>query len=190
MSRLRRTESIGSIANGLWGRLDRTGEVAGKARAIAAWRNVAGDEIAAHARGFALRDRELLVFVDSPVWANELSVLSENYRVAVNERLGKELVGSIRFTVSRKVEEGLADDAEDDRRDEAVRRDLVRPIKATEAEVEGVRRMAATVSNPALREAVVAAAVAHLEWRKGIEAHNAAERAIQRATGHDSRSVR
>ena len=28
MSRLRRSESIGSIANGLWGRLDRTGEVA------------------------------------------------------------------------------------------------------------------------------------------------------------------
>jgi len=190
MSRLRRTESIGSIANSLWGRLDRTGEVAGKARAIAAWRTVAGDEVAAHARGFALRDRELLVFVDSPVWANELSVLSENYRVAVNERLGKELVGSIRFTVSRKVEEGLADDAEDDRRDEAVRRDLVRPIKATEAEVEGVQRMAATVGNPALREAVIAAAVAHLEWRKGIEARNAAETAIQRATGPDSQPLR
>ena len=190
MSRLRRTESVGSIANALLGRLDRTGEVATKARAIAAWRTVAGDEVAAHARGFALRDKELLVFVDSPVWANELSVLSENYRVAVNERLGKELVDSIRFTVSRKVEEGLADDVEDDRRDDATQHDLVRPGKATEAEIEEVRQMAAGVSNPALRDAAVAAAVAHLEWRKGIEAHDAAERAIQRATGHDSRPLR
>lgn len=187
---MRRTESIGSIANGLWGRLDRTGEVATKARAIAAWRTVAGDEVAAHARGFALRDKELLVFVDSPVWANELSVLSENYRVAVNERLGKEVVGSIRFTVSRKVEEGLADDAEDGRREEETRRDLVEPGKATDAEIEEVRRMAATVSNPVLREAVVAAAVAHLEWRKGIESRNAAETAIQRATGPDSQPLR
>jgi hypothetical protein len=190
MSRLRRAESVGSIASGLWGRLDRTGEGATKARAIAAWRTVAGDEVAAHARGFALRDRELLVFVDSAVWANELSVLSENYRVAVNERLGKELVGSLRFTVSRKVEEGLAEDAEDERRDAAAApHERVEPVAATEAELEQVRRMAAVVADPALREAVTAAAVAHLEWRKGIEAHSGGETAVQRATGTDSQSL-
>ena len=190
MSRLRRTESVSSIAGGLWGRLDRTGEAATKARAIAAWRAAAGDEVSAHARGFALRDRELLVFVDSPVWANELSVLSENYRIAVNERLGKEMVGSIRFTVSRKVDEGLADEAEDDRRDADEKHDLVAPVRATEAEIEQVREAASGVSNPALRDAVVAAAIAHLEWRKGTEAHSAAERAVQRATGADSQPLR
>ena len=105
MSRLRRAESVGTIIGGLWSRLDRTGEGAARARAVSAWRAVAGDEVAAHARGFALREKELLVFVDSPVWANELSVLSEPYRVAVNERLGKELVDTIRFSVSRKVAE-------------------------------------------------------------------------------------
>ena len=190
MSRLRRTESVSAIAGGLWGRLDRTGEAATKARAIAAWRAVAGDEVSAHARGFALRERELLVFVDSPVWANELSVLSENYRTAVNERLGKETVGSIRFTVSRKVEEGLAYDAEDERRDADERRELVEPIRATEAEIERVREAAASVANPTLRDAVVAAAIAHLEWRKGTEVHNASEKAVQRATGPDSQSLR
>jgi hypothetical protein len=190
VSRLRRTESIGSITNGLWGRLDRTGEGAARARAVGAWCSVAGTEVAAHARGFALRDRELLVFVDSPVWANELSVLSENYRVAVNERLGKELVGSIRFAVSRKVEEGLAHDAEDAARDRVARVDRVEPVKATPEELQRIRLMAEAVSDPKLKESVIAAAVAHLEWRKGIEARNAAESAVQRATGADSRPLR
>jgi predicted nucleic acid-binding Zn ribbon protein len=186
MSRLRRTESVGSIAGGLWGRLDRTGAGAAKARAVSAWRTVAGDEVSAHARGFALRDRELLVFVDSAVWANELSVLSEHYRVAVNERLGKELVGAIRFAVSKKVAEVRQHEAEDGSHASSSQREKVEPGKATEIEIEQVRQMAASVSNPALRDAVIAAALAHLEWRKGLEAHNAAEKAVQRATGADS----
>jgi len=190
VSRLRRSESVGSIIGGLWGRLDRTGEGASRARAIEAWRTVAGDEVAAHARGFALRDRELLVFVDSAVWANELSVLSENYRVAVNERLGKELVGSIRFAVSKKVAEVQGHEAEDDSHALASRRERVEPRKASDDEIEGVRRMADVVKDPALREAVVAAALAHLEWRKGIEADTAAEKAVQRATGPDSQPLR
>jgi hypothetical protein len=183
MSRLRRTESLGSIVDGLWGRLDRTGEGAAGARAVSAWRAVAGDEVAAHARGFALRGQELLVFVDSAVWANELSVLSEHYRVAVNERLGKELVGSMRFAVSKKVGEARSEEAEDDSRASASGRLKVEPVRATETEIEQVRQMAAGVGDPELREAVIAAAVAHLEWRKGIQARSVAERAVQRATG-------
>jgi len=189
VSRLRRTESVGSIMGGLWGKLDRTGEGAARARAVSAWRAVAGDEVAAHARGFALRDKELLVFVDSPVWANELSVLSEHYRVAVNERLGKERVGTIRFAVSRKVAEVREQEAEDDSHASATQRQRVEPRSASDTEIEQVRQMAVTVNNSALRDAVVAAALAHLEWRKGIEADSAAERAVQRATGPDSQPL-
>jgi hypothetical protein len=190
MSRSRKTQSVGSIVDGLWGRLDRSGQGAAQARAVSAWRAVAGDEVAAHARGFALRDSELLVFVDSAVWANELSILSEHYRVAVNERLGKELVTSIRFAVSKKVAEVQAQEAEDDSQTSAARRDRVEPVRATETEIGQVRLMAAAVSDPGLREAVIAAAVAHLEWRKGIEARSVAEKAVQRATGADSRPLR
>lgn len=190
MSRLRRTERVGSIADGLWGRLDRTGDGATRARAVMAWRAAAGEEVAAHARGFALRDRELLVFVDSAVWANELSVLSEHYRAAVNERLGKDLVGSIRFTVSRKVEEGIRFDAEDAARSSASEPVRVEPGVASPQEIEHVKRMAGAVVNEKLREAVIAAAIGQLEWRKGIEARNAAESAVQRPTGPDSGLVR
>ncbi len=189
MSRLRRAVSLGSIVDGLWGRLDRSEQGATRARAVSAWRSVAGEEVAAHARGFSLRDQELLVFVDSAVWANELSVLSEHYRLAVNERLGKELVTSIRFAVSRKVSEAREQEAEDEARASAGATERVAPVRATETEIEQVRQMAASVSDQELREAVIAAALAHLEWRKGIEARSVAERAVQRATGADSHPV-
>jgi hypothetical protein len=65
----------------------------------------------------------------------------------------------------------------------------VAPVRATETEIEQVRQMAASVSDQGLREAVIAAALAHLEWRKGIEARSVAERAVQRATGADSHPV-
>jgi len=190
MARLHRVESVGSLAAGLWSRLDRTGQGAAKARAVSAWRAAAGEEVYAHARGFALRDDELLVFVDSPVWANELSVLAEHYRVAVNDRIGKEAVGSIRFTVSRKVGEEVMRDAEDVPSAVATDEDKVVPQSASEAEIEEVRRSTEGVKNTELREAVIAAAIARLEWSKGIEARNASEKAIQRATGPKPQPLR
>lgn len=190
MARLQRGEDVGALVAGLFNRLDRGGQGAAKARAVSAWRAAAGEEVYAHARGFALRDDELLVFVDSPVWANELSVLAEHYRVAVNERIGKEAVGSIRFTVSRKVSEELVREAEDVPSSVATDEAKVTPAAATSDEIERVRREAAVVKNEELREAVVAAAIARLEWSKGIEARNAAERAVQRATGPDSQPLR
>jgi len=187
--RASRDVAAAGIARSLMSRLDRTGEGFERAKAVTAWRDAAGPEVATHARGFALREKELLVFVDSPVWANELSVLSEPYRVAVNERLGKELVDTIRFSVSRKVAEVQQHEAEDDSHASSTERERVEPRRASETEIEQVRQMAATVNNPALRDAVVAAALAHLEWRKGIEADCAAERAVQRATGPDSQPL-
>lgn len=189
MPRLQRSESVGLVAAGLWTRLDRTGEGLPKARAVAAWRAAAGEEVYAHARGFALRGDELLVYVDSPVWANELNVLTENYRAAVNERLGKEVVGTIRFNVSRSVGDERVRDAEDASVVEAAAIPRVDPQPATETEIEQIRSMAEGLQNADMREAVIAAAIAHLEWRKGIEALNAAERAVQGSTGLDSQSL-
>lgn len=190
MVRLHRTERVGSLAAGLWTRLDRTGNGAAKARAVSAWRSAAGEEVYTHARGFALREGELMVYVDSPVWANELSVLAEHYRTAVNDRIGKETVTSMRFTVSRKVSEERVRDVEDVSLSAVTAAERVTPGRATETEIEQVRQMAAAVENKELREAVTAAAIAHLEWSKGIEARNAAEKAIQRATGVDSGPIR
>lgn len=188
MHRRRTTERVSSLAEGMLGRLDKTGEGRARANAVSAWRLVAGDEVFSHARGFALRGTELLIFVDSPVWANELSVLSEHYRVAVNERIGKETVGSIRFAVSKKVSEEVQRDADDGEGARQREGERAAPVPATENEREQVLAMAAGMRPGELRESVVAAAIAHLEWRKGIEARNAAEKAAQRLTGPDSQS--
>lgn len=174
------------VAARLLGRLDRTGAGRGQARAIAAWRDAAGPEVASHARGFVLRDGELLVFVDVSVWANELSVLAEHYRGAVNERLGKEVVSSIRFAVSKKVSEERAWEAIDTAAGAETEAGKTTPVPATETEVAQIRHMASAVKNDRVREAVVAAAIRNLEWRKGLDALSAAQGAAQRATGAEA----
>lgn len=180
--RIQRAISLSSLAGGIMGRLDTDGAGRERARAVNAWRQVAGDGVFAHARGFALRDGELLVFVDRAVWAQELSALAEIYRTGINERLGKETVTSIRFAVSKKMEEAVRIDAEDSHAEEVRTADIVEPVPLTEEEREAVEAMAGVVGNEDLRKSVIAAATAHFEWRKGIEARNAAQKAVQRAT--------
>lgn len=184
MTRERRVsdgEPASGVARSLLRRLDPSGEGYARAEAVRAWRAAAGEEVAAHAMGFTLRESELVVFVDSSVWANELAALSEHYRQAVNARLGKESVGSVRFAVSRMVREEKVWERIDR---EAVRReadDKVPTVPATESELAQLRMMAAGIHDDRLREAVITAATRELEWRKGREARNASQNAAGRA---------
>jgi hypothetical protein len=184
--RASRDVAAAGVARSLMSRLDRTGEGFERAKAVTAWRDAAGPEVAAHARGFALREGELLVFVDSSVWANELSALSEHYRTAVNERIGKETVRAVRFTVSKAVAQERWWEAAESRSADERDAERVQPVAATETERGQIRMMASAIHDEKVREAVIAAAICDLEWRKGIEARNAAQRAPQRATGPDS----
>jgi hypothetical protein len=141
---------------------------------------VAGEEVFDHARGFALRDGELVIFVDTNSWATELSALSEHYRAALNIALGQETVTSLRFPVSRKVSDQRAMEEQHAAEEAPDRWWKAEPVQATQLERDQVRLMAAGIHDATIREAVVKAEIAHLEWRKGIEARNAAERALQR----------
>jgi hypothetical protein len=109
-------------------------------------------------------------------------VLSEHYRAAVNERLGKEVVSSMRFAVSKRVAEDRSIESEDAAAEESLAREQAAPVPLTQTEHEQLALMASAVKSERLRETVIAAATAHLQWRKGIEARNAAEKASQRAT--------
>lgn len=184
--RASRDVAAAGIARSLLSRLDRTGEGFERAKAISAWRDAAGAEVATHARGFALREGELLVFVDSSVWANELSALSEHYRAAVNERIGKETVRAVRFAVSKMVAEERWWEAAESRAAEERHAERVQPVTATETERDQIRMMASSIHDEKVREAVIAAAIRDLEWRKGIDARNAAQGAAERATGPES----
>jgi hypothetical protein len=175
---------VGDAARSALSRLDRGGNM-DKARAVAVWREVAGAEVAAHAMGFALRGSELLVYVDSPVWATELSALSERYRSEINATLGKELVGSMRFTLSKKVsEERVWDDAERRSVDDAESR-RVTPVPVTDQERSQIEAMAAGIHDETLRQAAIRAAISGLEWRKGRSADNSPQNALQSADKHE-----
>lgn len=177
--RANRELGVAVLAGTILDRVDKGGGGRERGRAVAAWCEVAGREASSHARGFALREGELLVFVDSSVWATELSMMSEHYRAAINTVLGKETVSSMRFAVSRKA--APDPDAETGPLVTGGAAASCAPVPATANEIAQIRQMATVVKDEELREAAVAAAIAHLEWRKGIGARNEAETAVQRA---------
>lgn len=72
-------------------------------RVLTAWAEVAGEQVASRTLGGRFRDGTLHVQVDSHAWADELRLMGETFRRLLNERLGKETVRAIRFTVSEKV---------------------------------------------------------------------------------------
>ena len=86
----------------LMGQLDPTGEK-GRTQlgAAAAWREVAGAPVAAHAAAIYVRGRELVVEMDSATWAQDISMFKDRYRDAVNEHLGEKVVDSVRISVHR-----------------------------------------------------------------------------------------
>jgi hypothetical protein len=166
-------------------RLDRNGAM-GRTRAVSAWQDAAGPQVAAHAMGFAMREGELVVFVDSPIWANELSALSEHYRTAVNERLGQDQVRAMRFAVSKEVGRARAFEANEEAAHGSYAADRVEPVQATEIERLQIEQMASGIKSEQMREAVIKAATADLEWRKGLKARKSAQGPSEGPRGPES----
>ncbi|MDP2181786.1 MAG: DUF721 domain-containing protein [Actinomycetota bacterium] len=137
------------------------------ARVASAWPQACGPQIAEHTAGIFIRGRELVVYVDSPIWANELAAMSEHLRVAVNSVLGEELVSSIRFTVSRKVVEEATLAAAATDKEALYNKDKVDPVPVTEAERAQIEREASVIGDEGLREAAINAQVRDYEWKKG-----------------------
>jgi len=160
---------LGDSIESLMRRLDRKNKGAYLQTKVArAWTEMAGETVLAHTTGAHLRGKELVIFVDSPIWATELSALSGEYQRRLNETLGKEAVTSVRFTVSRKVGEERRFEALQQAAEEAAEKDRVDSVPLTESERAQVEASASAIEDEALREAVVRATVADLEWKKGL----------------------
>jgi hypothetical protein len=101
MRRVRRPQKLGDELTKLVKPLDKGG-LYQTARVAGAWREIAGETITAHTGGEFLRNGELVIYVDAPVWGTELQAMSEQFRTAINEKLGEELVRVMRFSVSPK----------------------------------------------------------------------------------------
>jgi hypothetical protein len=160
---------IGQLAEEFVARIDPHGR-RHEGRVMAAWPSVAGEEVARHTLGFAMTDGELVVMVDSPTWANELSLMSEDYKRRLNEAVGEELVRAVRFSVSKRVDEARALEAEDRRTagfyDEthAAHEDL------TDEERARVQRLAEAIPEGAVRDAATSFMTQDLKHRDDVPA--------------------
>jgi predicted nucleic acid-binding Zn ribbon protein len=60
------------------------------------WREIVGDDVAAHAEPSSLRGGLLRVRTDSPAWATEIGYLADEIKARANETVGRELVAEVR----------------------------------------------------------------------------------------------
>lgn len=135
-----------------------------------AWDKIADGVVSAHTTGAHLRDGELVVYVDGNSWATHFTAMSEQYRAALNESLGGEVVERIRFTVSRKVSDDRRLKRAEEETEEFYAVDQVDPIPLTALELAQIETSVAEIPDEELREAVLRATVKDLEWKKGVSA--------------------
>lgn len=167
MSRRRATLGLGEVMRSLIREADPKGRRHG-ARAVLAWDEVVGPAIAEHTRGFALRDAgELVVLVDSPVWATQLSMLSQELIARLNRHLGENAVRSIRFTVAKDASVAKEHDAVMPDSEHGAQPRDPEPIPLTEKEREQAAHIARAVRDPELREIALRVMIKDLERKKG-----------------------
>lgn len=101
-----RTTRMTSLDRGIDQVISKLDPTGGKAKvqagAATAWREVAGSVVSSHATAVYIRGRELIVEMDSPAWATDISFLADKYKDAVNTQLGDDVVDTVRITVARR----------------------------------------------------------------------------------------
>lgn len=130
------------------------------------WDKIAGEMVASHTADAHLRQGEFIVYVDSPVWAHDLSSMSEMYREELNASFGKEIVKSVRFEVSRRPYRKRVEISQD----ALPQTPAIESIPLTEIELQMVEESISVITDEKLRKSVLRATIAHLEWEKGIKA--------------------
>lgn len=79
-------------------------------RCLSLWKEAAGDRIASHARPVKVNGSELLIYVASSAWRQELQLLSPRLIEGMNRLAGGEYITAIRFTGNRdQADEGATD---------------------------------------------------------------------------------
>lgn len=154
-TRRNRAERVGDLVEQLLKRADARGALRA-ARACAAWEEVAGPLAARHSKAIRVTDGELLVAVDTPAWATEMSLMKDRYLEEIQARVGKDAVRSIRFTVSKRASASA-------QRATAPHEPRKRhvPARLDESEAEAIRaEVASRVADEGLRDAIAKARIA------------------------------
>lgn len=164
----RKTLPFNELASEVMRKADKQGK-RHAAAAVMAWPKVAGETINRHTKGFSLReDRELVVFVDSAAWANELSLMSDDLAARINAHLGERAVRSLRFTVSRRVKQEATWEAGAAATEEFYEPDQVEPVPLDDSEIRQAEAIAHAVRDPELREVALRVMIKDLERKKGV----------------------
>ncbi len=180
MPRRRRSERMSDILASYIERLDAKGRRF-EANVLDAWAASTGPSVSAHASAAALKDGELIVTVDAPAWAAELTLMHDAFVAAVNERLGSPIVERIRFTVPRRETHRRRERVMQQRTDAYYTGKRSR-VPLTERELEQIRYAAAVIEDEGLRAVAIRTMAKDLEYKKGA-------RVAEEGTpgGHDER---
>ena len=179
---------IGSEIEGVVRSLQRNNpDLSATARVKRAWNLSVDKRIAEHVTAvFVVPNTaasEVLVYVDSSIWATELNMQSELLRLNLNIELNKdadepsnvmrkaEQVEKLTFKVSREQyaarERRLTTLQLLEAEDEDYRK--AQPVALDEEELSGLEEALSHIENDQLRDTAYAAAKANLEWQKGVD---------------------
>jgi hypothetical protein len=135
---------------------------------VAAWPAACGEEIAAHTLCHSFKEGELLVFVDTPTWANELSLMAEELRGRLDGVVPDAGVREIRFVVSKRVADA-ARAADEERLTTAGPDADVVPAPLSDEELAEIERASKGIADADLRAAAEALMRRDMELKKGRE---------------------
>ena len=179
---------IGSEIEGVVRSLQRNNpDLSATARVKRAWNLSVDKRIAEHVTAvFVVPNTaasEVIVYVDSSIWATELNMQSELLRLNLNIELNKdadepsnvmrkaEQVEKLTFKVSKEQyaarERRLTTLQLLEAEDEDYRK--AQPVALDEEEVSGLEEALSHIENDQLRDTAYAAAKANLEWQKGVD---------------------
>lgn len=129
------------------------------------WETIAGEVVSGHTTGAHLDGTCLIVYVDEPAWATELTALSGEYLKRFETEMGQGAVESMRFIVSRRVAEKNRFIAAEKESEAA--REKISPVPLSDIEQAQIQASAAEIPDEKVREAVIRATIAGLAWKKG-----------------------
>lgn len=179
---------IGSEIEGVVRSLQRNNtDLSATARVKRAWNLSVDKRIAEHVTAvFVVPNTaasEVIVYVDSSIWATELNMQSELLRLNLNIELNKDVdepsnvmrkaeqVEKLTFKVSREQyaarERRLTTLQLLEAEDEDYRK--AQPVALDEEELSGLEEALSHIENDQLRDTAYAAAKANLEWQKGVD---------------------
>lgn len=165
--RAKRSQSFNDAAEAALRRIDKAGK-RHNARVVGVWSEVVGADIARHTKGFAFREnRELVVYVDTAAWANELSLMANDLTARINTRIGDDVVRSLRFTVSRTVSAERAWEAAITHAEAEYESTPIEPVALTDVEVAQAEHVAAAIDDGELREIALRVMMKDLALKKG-----------------------